>query len=627
MDKVTKYAVTIVVVICLVSAGLFTYNHYYINYTKDEQPEEKIIEQVYDDRICPLVNQGLYFELLRIRHRGLLDKIMKPGTSWRQTPNFYYIINIDGNEFVSKDVEAAGGAKHEELLITWDTMGHEHQISGDVEEEQPQAQITLTIFERKKTGLLSLTSKDVEQDKIELTYDFRTGRWHGDDYFKDKDGYGHYVSDMYEIWFNIYQNDKDEDSIPYWTEVNVLGTDPWEDDSKLDPDGDGVPTSWEWKWGYDPFVWDDHRHLDPDIDGLENIEEHMMRKRFANPYSPDIYIEVDGMERGGLFDWDHILYKESQQIIIERYRCHGINVYFDDGWPDGPANGGGELLPFIHTISQESGMIVQYYKHHFPEERRGVFRYVLVTHNSGFNINSRFNVYDTIAIDSSKQKMLKNRMAWTPRAFRLMLAAPLMHELGHSVGIARTNFEGCDNLTYTEGREALKKFKETWGQYYSVMNYYYFLNKDLLDYSDGSNGPPYDQNDWELLFLPTFQIDSEVIEEPGVVSPGPEAIVRKNPGLHLDGWELDESLTEKHSSKLLDNVFVYHGTPSIRVYRRVDDESYKSTRDIRVYAKPRVDPTYTIWVLVGEGTLDSGGKIQLYSIEDITNEVMDQTSK
>ena len=65
------------------------------------------------------------------------------------------------------------------------------------------------------------------------------------------------------------------------------------DDSKLDPDGDGIPTAWEWKWGYDPFTWDDHNRLDPDLDGIENSEEYQMAKWFADPFIQDIYYEVD----------------------------------------------------------------------------------------------------------------------------------------------------------------------------------------------------------------------------------------------------------------------------------------------------------------------------------------------
>ena len=39
----------------------------------------------------------------------------------------------------------------------------------------------------------------------------------------------------------------------------------------------------------------------------------------------------------------------------------------------------------------------------------------------------------------------------------------------------------------------------------SVMNYYNMYNKDLLDYSDGSNGAPYDQEDWKHIFVADFQ--------------------------------------------------------------------------------------------------------------------------
>ena len=109
----------------------------------------------------------------------------------------------------------------------------------------------------------------------------------------------------------MYQEDYDHDGIPFWTEVNILGTDPTVDDSVLDPDNDGIPTSWEWKWDYDPWVWNDHNNLDPDLDGIENIEEYQMKKYFSDPYQPDIYIETDGMEKKGTFDLQHIFYEES----------------------------------------------------------------------------------------------------------------------------------------------------------------------------------------------------------------------------------------------------------------------------------------------------------------------------
>ena len=121
-------------------------------------------------------------------------------------------------------------------------------------------------------------------ENFKVIYDFRTGRWTGDDSFNDSDGYGHYNGTNYEIWFSLYQTSADMDAIPWWVEVNVLGTDPEVDDSKLDPDNDGIPTEWEWEWGYDPFTWDNHIILDPDLDGLQNVEEYYMAEWLANPY-------------------------------------------------------------------------------------------------------------------------------------------------------------------------------------------------------------------------------------------------------------------------------------------------------------------------------------------------------
>ena len=109
-----------------------------------------------------------------------------------------------------------------------------------------------------------------------------------------------------------------------------------------------------------------------------------MEKYFADPYSQDIYVEVDGMVKGGLFDNAHLWYDESGQIIIERYAAKGINVYIDNGWTTGLSNGGGELLIHYDTISQDSGVMLQFYDHNFDDSRKGIFRYMIVGHNAGF---------------------------------------------------------------------------------------------------------------------------------------------------------------------------------------------------------------------------------------------------
>ena len=192
--------VTIIVVAVLIIAGVFAYTDVF----KEKKIAEKEEEFTIDNRVSPNENQGLILEVLRIRHRGLYDRLMTPGNSWKDKPAFYYIAEIDGLEYASKDVEHLG--KVVEILFTgWDTMFQESKIMRDVEEEQNISEITITLMERVKVGVLGRRSKDVERGEIHLTYDFKTGRWYGDDYFRDYDGYGHWIGDTFELWFNIYQ--------------------------------------------------------------------------------------------------------------------------------------------------------------------------------------------------------------------------------------------------------------------------------------------------------------------------------------------------------------------------------------------------------------------------------------
>ena len=284
----------VLVITILVIAGLSAY--IILNYEEDEEPEKETDEFELDDKISPYTNQGLIVEVSRIRNRNLLDKMLVLGIDWRNTPSFYYTIEVD-----EKLGSSEGNIGSNGVFNKWDTFGEESTMSFYANEEQETSNVKITIVEQVKTGLLKRRVNDVEKETINLVYDYRTGRWIGDDSFMDEDGAGHYLGEEYEIWFDIYQSDFDNDRIPYWVESNFLNTNPTVDDSKLDPDNDGIPTAWEWKWGYDPNTWDDHMNLDPDIDGIENIEEYQMRKWFANPYQPDIYIETDGMQKRGLF--------------------------------------------------------------------------------------------------------------------------------------------------------------------------------------------------------------------------------------------------------------------------------------------------------------------------------------
>jgi len=627
-------AVSILIAICLVVSGIFVYFEYFSK--KKEFIEEEFMEVELDDRISPFLNQGLTVQIKRIRNRGLMDKMLKVGTSWRDTPSFYWVSIVDGREHNLGFIEAAGGVEGTGVFTDWDTFGKESKGNFYIDEEQETSEVTITIIEQIKSGLFGRRTQDVEKEKIHLVYNYRTGRWSGDDNFKDNDGYGHYLGEEYEIWFSLQQSDYDHDGIPYWTEVNVLDTNPTVDDSKLDPDTDGCPTSWEWKWGYDPHTWDDHMNLDPDVDGIENIEEYQMSKWFADPYQPAIYIEIDGMEKGRLLDWDHVSFEEVHQMLIERFSQHNINVYIDnggDGWTDGSGNGGGELLPFIDVIDDTVGHHHnRFYVHNFADERKGTFRYVTVVNNAGFIVAGDYNYYDHILIDTSLRKTYINRLAPTPRYQRVVLAKGILHELGHSMGLMPDNVIGVDvspgdkeNRWPSMPDEEYQKYLEN---YHSIMNYkYIFGDRTLFDYSDGSNGAPYDQNDWDHVYLPAFQVDAATIEEaiPTIDKTfEDQEVVDKKPGVMLDGWVYDENLTAEYNNEITSLCFVKNADCDYRIYVKTDKDSAKQTsdRDIRVYAKPNVEPIIVRWSLVTEGNQDYEGNIWFYSCDDLVNEVM-----
>lgn len=620
--------VALFVVFILVASSVFVYYEYFAT---EEKAQEKKEEFKIDDRISPLEDQGVVLEILRIRHRGLLEKLLKPGNSYKAKPSFYYVTNIDGLEYVSKSVMQHGRG-YEILFNTWDTMFQENKVMRDAVEEQETSNVTLTIVERVKSGLLGRKTTDIERDTFTVTYDYRTGRWSGDDNFGEYDGYGHYLGETFEIWFNVYQIDYDGDFIPYWTEVNILGTDPTVDDSKLDPDSDGIPTTWEWRWGYDPFTWDDHKRLDPDLDGIENIEEYQMAKWLADPFIQDIYYEVDCMGRGGLFDPPHFFFEETKQGIIERFSEHNIQVFFDDGWPDSPSNGGGQVLPHIQMLSQESGMVLQFYEHYFPDERKGVFRYLIIGHDGGFQHSAKNNIYDVTQIAYQANYLKPIKRIWyfillglipTQKGLRLSFTGTLLHEMAHSCGVSAEscNFGGIDNVSFVIYLHPSKEYVQTWGQYKSSLNYLYTNRGKIIDLSNGENGPPYDQNDWGLIFCANFEYSAANIEESNPNPPDPSERKIVESEWLITEYTFDADLTEQFVKYIGDYSPVDPIKVNWAVYKVIDEEKNPNYPEIRVYVHPDIKNTEQ-WILYQTGDLDSEGKLQFYSFDDILNDRM-----
>jgi hypothetical protein len=610
MNKKLASLAIIVLAIILVAA-VYIYYDFNGEDEVDEEPEEPM---VVDDRISPMLNQGLTVEILRIRNRGLMEKILYFGTSWKNPPTYYWVVEVDGEIGDPTGGVAAGGIASESVFTEWDTIGQERRVNYKVPDEQETSDVTITIMEKQRSGLFGRQETTIEKEKIFVTYDYRTGHWSGiDDRLGDEDGYGHLRGDEYEVWFNIYQSDMDMDGIPFWTEVNIYGFDPTIDDSFRDPDNDGIPSSWEWKWGYDPNSWDNHEFLDPDIDGIQNIEEYRFADYFADPFSPDMFIETDGMEKGKLFDWEHVFYKESQQMVIERFAGRGINVYIDDGWPDGPINGGGEMLGFVETIDEVvGGDMAGWYKHNFADDRKGVFRYVVVGYNAGFITPSEYNHYDHIVVDTSPYKTYFKRYAFTPRYQRVIEAKAVLHELGHSLGLMPWTFKGIDSMPGGNARwpDSLtdEEYQHFNTEYKSVMNYNYIFNvfsdRDFFDFSDGSNGEPYDLDDWGHIYLPCFFLNIEAYEEPIDESFDDFEIIDKNPEPVYKTWVYHENLTRDFEMELsslkydIDNAEKYY----YRIYVKAEDKDLDDDLiDFRVYVEPELAPVYSVWTLIGEG--------------------------
>jgi len=221
--------------------------------------------------IDPLVDISVTVEIQQIRS---LEKFDAQTHSFEiidltGDPDFYVKVFINDEEFISP--------------IWQDTKYvYDPQWSAtlNVPDEEENVNIKIQLWDWNRNG-----DKLPDDYEVEITYNIKTGHWWGDDYYTDEpswadpSGYGRlngcddgsiYQLDRdCELLFDIFQNDYDNDGLPYWSEVEVYESDP-EIANIGDPDGDGISILWEHKWGhqfgwhgqhywiYDPFEWDDH---------------------------------------------------------------------------------------------------------------------------------------------------------------------------------------------------------------------------------------------------------------------------------------------------------------------------------------------------------------------------------
>jgi hypothetical protein len=478
------------------------------------------------DDLDPLIDLEVTFELLKIRSLEKYDRYLhtREFIDILGNPDFYVKLWINNESFSSPIFRNKKYVYEPDWNVT---------VNVPEDEEWVDIKIQLwdwNIGKDKKCDISGFNREGNDNKDVDLRYNLKYNQWIGDDYLEklyinaDPSGYGRlngcddgtiYRHDFdCELWFNIYQNDFDEDGISYWSETEIFQTDPTVDDRGRDDDNDSVPIEWEYKWGqsivwdyntfeykyfqwYDPFNWEDHINLDPDYDGLSNYEEYLTSKWGSDPFRKDLFVELDVMDEGPNGEISEFP-NESKELLNTVFNRQNIVFYLDDG-----CFGGGEIIPFDDSSTMEE--IREIYWDYFLHQdennwRFGVFHYGLLIYNAehhhGFGFSGRIKpVIDSFQI-SARGMETKSGYPFFKR--EIVYASAYMHELGHTLGIFHGNTQGCDNPESDFlGSKWLK-----WRSYKSVMNYGYIYR--MVDYSDGSRGKN-DFDDWNRIDLTYFQ--------------------------------------------------------------------------------------------------------------------------
>ena len=456
----------------------------------------------------PLMDLEVTVNILKIRslEKDNPQVFTKEFIDEDSNPDFYIKIRINDIEFISP---------------VWENTQYiyvpEWSATLNVPDDVETVNIVIQLWDKADQADTMDRLCDISPDSgtnddaydVELTYSLSSGHWIGDDFIGDTSGYGRlngcddgsiYQNDRdCEFWFDIYQNDFDGDGIPYWTEINVLGTDPTVDDTFLDPDGDRIPTYWEWKWRYNPSSWDNHSAIDPENDGIDNYEEFLTSQWFSDPFRRDLFVELDQMQDGPNGETAR-LPEASKEILYTAYDRYNIVYHLDDGsWGEGS---GADLIPFDNVTEcswdREIDELDQIYLDYFIKDtesswRRGVFHYGVVIYQSSLVSGNMFGS-NRYQISAKGMEEKTAQFSWLQRD--VVYASAYMHEMGHTL-----------NFWPIPGHNTRSYYPWQLGwwislPYKSCMNYGYMYY--TVDYSDGSR-PFGDYDDWQRMDLTYFQ--------------------------------------------------------------------------------------------------------------------------
>jgi len=422
-------------------------------------------------------------------------------------PDFYVKIFIDDQEFTSDTFWNTKYVYEPDLSFTY-----------NIDDSQETVDVVLQLWDAADSNQQEDRLCDISPDTgssddaydVELTYNVKTGHWTGDDQLEDASGYGRlngcddgtiYETDRdCELWFSITQNDFDQDQIPYYTETMVYQTDPEVNDADTDFDADNIPTWWEWKYNYNPKEYDDHKHIDPENDGIDNYEEYLTSQWGSDPYTRDVFMELDQMEDGPNGEPCH-LPDGSKEILYTAYDRQNVVYHLDDGsWGEGS---GSDLIPFdpmTEASWRNHDELDQIYDEYYNQQgqdawRRGVFHYGVVIYQSSMVNGNQFGS-NRFQISAKGMEEKFNSYPWLNRD--IVYASAYMHETGHTFGF--WPIPGHNMQSYYPWQIGFWTSRP----YKSCMNYGYMYT--VVDYSDGSR-PFNDYNDWERMDLTSFQND------------------------------------------------------------------------------------------------------------------------
>ena len=461
----------------------------------------------------PLVDVEITIDILQIRSLEKKDNQIPSveAIDWFGSPDFYVKIFVNDEEFTSQ---------------IWEDQKYIYapnfSVSVNVPDDNPNVDIRIQLWDWNQDGDVLCDISPFDYDlpdsyEVELTYNINSAHWRGDDYcdyeptYMDPSGYGRlngcddgsiYQLDRdCELIFDIHQNDFDNDGIPYWSEVEVFGTDPTIADVG-DPDGDGIPVEWEFKWGhyfgwrndhyweYNPFEWDDHENLDPDGDGLNNVEEYLMAEWNADPFRRDVFVELDLMECSP--DGDITCFPENSiEVLNTVFDRQNVLLHIDDG-----IMGESDIIPFDDQTSgrELDDIYWQYFiKGDANNSRAGIFHYGVMLYNAEGAPGYIFRP-DAFQISIFGLEEKVNLYPWLD--YDIVFASAYMHELGHTFAFSPIPGHN-ENSKYP--------WQLGWWQvrsYKSCMNYAYMYY--MVDYSDGSRGKN-DFDDWERMDMTYFQ--------------------------------------------------------------------------------------------------------------------------